>query len=167
MLDTRTGLATLLVLILATGTLALAWGFELVGGYAPCPLCLQQRWPYYAVILLSGGLLALLVAAPARTTTIRMGLAAAALIMLIGAGLGVYHSGIEWGWWPGPAACAGGAGLSGGLPDLDTARVVRCEEAQWRFLSLSFAGWNVVVSCLIAAVAAWGAMSPSLSSRGC
>jgi len=155
--ESRAASAMAMVFALSLGTIVLAWGFQLLGGYIPCPLCLQQRWPYYAVIALSGGLLALAVMAPERAPLLRVGLIAAALIMLAGAFLGAYHAGVEWKWWPGPAACSMGAGLSGGLPDLDTARVVACDEAQWRFLSLSFAGWNVLVSLLIAALALYGA----------
>jgi disulfide bond formation protein DsbB len=158
--ETRTGRASLAVFLVTLGTLALAWGFQLVGGYVPCPLCLQQRWPYYAVIVLSAALVVVLSMSPARIGLARAGLVLAALVMLGGAALGVYHAGVEWHWWAGPAACGGGAGLSGGLPDLSTARVVRCDEAQWRLLGLSFAGWNVVVSCLVAAVALWGARRP-------
>ncbi|MGE0210394.1 MAG: disulfide bond formation protein B [Parvibaculaceae bacterium] len=159
--ETRIGRASLAVFVLTFGTLALAWGFQLVGGYVPCPLCLQQRWPYYAVIVLSAALLVVLSTSPTKTGLARAGLVLAALVMLAGAGLGVYHAGVEWHWWAGPAACGGGAGLSGGLPDLSTARVVRCDEAQWRFLGLSFAGWNVIVSCFVAAAALWGARRPA------
>jgi disulfide bond formation protein DsbB len=73
------------------------------------------------------------------------------------AALGIYHSGAEWGWWPGPQSCANGAPVdlkSGKLADaLKTARVIRCDEASWRFLWLSFAGWNVIISAALAALA--------------
>jgi disulfide bond formation protein DsbB len=75
--------------------------------------------------------------------------------------LGVYHSGVEWGWWPGPPVCTVGGGLSGGLPDLNTAKVIRCDEAQWRFLGLSFAGWNVVVSLALVALCLWSLRLPA------
>lgn len=155
--ETRAGSATAMVFVLSLGTILLAWGFQLVGGYVPCPLCLQQRWPYYAVIALTGGMLAVLFTSADRMALVRRGLLLAALIMLASAFLAAYHAGIEWKWWPGPAACAMGAGLSGGLPDLANARVIACDEAQWRFLSLSFAGWNVLISLLIATLAAYGA----------
>jgi disulfide bond formation protein DsbB len=88
---------------------------------------------------------------------VRWGFLAVMLAMLLNAGLGVYHSGVEWQWWAGPDACSTGGGLSGGLPDLTKARVINCSEAQWRFLGLSFAGWNVVVSLLLAGLALAGA----------
>lgn len=148
--------AALITFLAVTATIAAAWGFQLVGGYLPCPLCYQQRWPYYAVIPLS---LALLVI-PGRTGLVRAGLVVVGLVMLAGAGLGAYHAGVEWQWWEGPAACQAGAGFSGTrgvLPDLDTGRVIRCDEAQWRLFGLSFAGYNALISLAIAAVALWGA----------
>lgn len=153
----RAGAATAMVFALSVGTVGLAWAFELIGGYIPCPLCLQQRWPYYAVIALTAGMLVMLFAGKRHRALIRAGLLLAALLMLAGAFLGAYHAGVEWKWWAGPSACAVGAGLSGGVPNLETARVIACDEAQWRFLGLSFAGWNVLASLLIAALAAYGA----------
>jgi disulfide bond formation protein DsbB len=113
------------------------------------------------VVPLSGLLLALVLADPGRAGIVRRGLLLVALIMTAGAILGAYHAGVEWKWWPGPAACAFGGGLSGGLPNLDTARAISCDEAQWRFLGLSFAGWNVVVSLAVAGLALWGARRPA------
>ncbi len=151
----QAGRAALAVFVITLATIAGAWGFELIGGYWPCPLCLKQRWAYYAVVPLSAALL--LANAPDRRKLIRWGLIACGLIMLASAVLGGYHSGVEWKFWPGPQSCAGGAGLSGGLPDLSNARAVACDEAQGRFAGLSFAGWNVVVSLVIAFAAFYGA----------
>ena len=160
LIDRRRAVAA--VLILSASTLAAAWGFEIAGGYVPCPLCLQQRWAYYAVILLTLGLW--LGGDGMPRPFIVPGLALSALAMLANAGLGLYHAGIEWKWWPGPQSCAGGAGLTGGLPDLSTAVAVACDAAQWRFLGLSFAGWNVVISLAIAAIAIAGALRRSAVS---
>ncbi len=152
--------AALAVLVLSLATICGAWGFQLIGGYLPCPLCLQQRMAYYAVIPLAGLaiVLARRSAGPAALILILC-----ALAMIANAGIGIYQAGAEWGFWPGPQACAGGGGLSGGLPDLDNAVVVRCDEAQLRILGLSFAGWNVVISLTIATLAIIGAR---LASRG-
>jgi disulfide bond formation protein DsbB len=81
-------------------------------------------------------------------------------VMLYNAGLGVYHSGIEWKWWDGPQSCGGVTDFRGGgnlLQQLQQTRVIRCDEAAWRFLGLSLAGYNVLISLAVAAVAAWGA----------
>jgi disulfide bond formation protein DsbB len=163
--ESRAGQAVAAVFVIATGTIVAAWGFELAG-YLPCPLCLQQRWAYYAVVPLSALLLGLMLRDPHRAGMVRRGLLLVALIMTAGAILAAYHAGVEWKWWPGPAACAFGGGLSGGLPDLETARAISCDEAQWRFLGLSFAGWNLVVSLVVAGLALWGARTPARPAQG-
>ena len=87
----------------------------------------------------------------------RIVLALIAIGFLINAGLGIYHTGAEWKWWPGPETCAGGFDLVWGKDGIVDTPVIRCDEAPWRFLGLSFAGWNVVVSALLAGIALWGA----------
>jgi disulfide bond formation protein DsbB len=150
--------AVLAFFLVALATIIGAWLFEKIGGYVPCELCLKQRWAYYFAVPLAA--LLLRPAADARPLA-RWGLAVLAVVMAASALLGAYHSGVEWGWWPGPSACTVGAGLSGGLPNLDTAKVIRCDEAQWRFLGLSFAGWNVVVSLALVALCLWGLRLPA------
>jgi disulfide bond formation protein DsbB len=147
------------VFLLGLATILGAWGFQLIGGFVPCKLCLEQRIPYYVGLPLA--LLALVAAlAGARPWLSRGLLALAGLTFLIGLGLAVYHAGAEWTWWPGPADCGGGTSTvtSGGdlLGRLDNMRVVSCTEASWRFLGLSFAGWNAVVSLILVIAALIG-----------
>ena len=148
---------SLLALVLAATTIIGAWAFEVLGGYKPCALCLQQRWAYYFSIPILGLLWLRLITKKDALDGVRFCFAVVCLAMLINAGLGFYHSGVEWGWFEGPAACSSGAGLSGGLPDLTKAKVINCSDAQWRFAGLSFAGWNVVISLVIATLALLGA----------
>jgi disulfide bond formation protein DsbB len=88
---------------------------------------------------------------------VRAGLAALGVILLVGAGYGVYHAGIEWGFWPGPASCAAaapGAGSGDILSSLKgTPRVVSCSDVAWRFLGLSLAGYNVLIASALASLA--------------
>lgn len=147
----------LLTFALATATIAGAWAFEIFGGYKPCALCLQQRWGYYFSLPVLAIMLIRLSAGVADIHVVRWGFVVVALAMLLNAVLGVYHSGVEWGWFEGPDACSGGAGLSGGLPDLSKPAVISCTDAQWRMFGLSFAGWNVVVSLVLVALALLGA----------
>ncbi len=153
---TQTYSAALLALGMAA-TVGTALGFQHLGGYIPCKLCLEQRTPYYVGIpLMALGFLAARMKAPAIVT--RGLLAAGGLLMLYGMGLGVYHSGVEWGWWEGPADCAVGAPTSsyeGGnlLDQLNAVIPPSCTQAAGRFLGLSFAGWNVLASALWAAIA--------------
>jgi disulfide bond formation protein DsbB len=121
-------------------------------GYAPCKLCLTERLPHYAAVPL--GLIALF--APERLARIALGLAA--LGLLYGAGLGVYHAGAEWGFWPGPTDCGGGTGTNPGqigdfLNALQTTKVVDCSVAALRILGISLAGWNAVVAFVLASLA--------------
>lgn len=143
-----------LALVVILGALA----FQHIGGYEPCALCLRQRWAYYAGIplaLLAG------VLAGSRPALAAALLAAVAVGFLINAGLGVHHAGVEWGWWAGPAGCVGGGAelttdASNMLEALRNTRVVPCDEPEFRFLGLSFAGFNALISGGLALLAGWG-----------
>ena len=148
--------ALVIVFAVAVATIAGAWAFELIGGLAPCPLCLKQRWAWYAAIALSAVLFMAARGGPGGTF-VRAGLWLIVLIMIASAIFGVYHSGVEWKWWAGPTTCAAGGGLSGGLPNFATAKVVRCDEAAIRIFGLSLAGYNALLSLVMAWIAAWGA----------
>ena len=151
--------AALLAAGIAAATLAGAWYMQLVWGLQPCELCLKQRWAYYAIVPLAV-LVAGLAGRGASRGLVLAGLVLIALAALGNAGLGVYHSGVEWGFWPVPTECTGPIGNLGSagslLERLDSVRVVRCDEVQWRFLGLSLAGYSVLISLLIAAIAGWG-----------
>jgi len=147
------------VTLIAAVTIAGAWFFQLVLEILPCPLCLEQRYAYYVSIPL-GALTVLAARAGAPRPVLLAGLAVLCLVALANAGLGTYHSGVEWGFWKGPTDCSGPVVNLGSATDLlsrlDTTKVVRCDEVQWRFLGLSLAGYNVLISLLMAAIAAWG-----------
>jgi disulfide bond formation protein DsbB len=151
--------AALALFVVSLGALLGAWYFQYVVGLAPCPLCLDQRIPYYIIIPLS---LLLAIAARARVPRWLAGTGFAVILMaaLCGAALGAYHAGVEWRFWPGPADCSGPLAdlRSGGslLDQLNGVHVVRCDEAAWRFLGISLAGYNVLVSLAMAAMAACG-----------
>ena len=151
--------AALAVAIIAAATLAGAWFFQLVLDIRPCPLCLEQRYAYYLAVPL-GALVALAAAKDAPRPLLYAGLAILALAALGNAGLGAYHAGVEWGFWKGPTECTGPVGNLGSagnlLQRLDTVKVIRCDEVQWRFLGVSLAGYNVLISLLMAAISAWG-----------
>jgi disulfide bond formation protein DsbB len=147
------------VTLIAAATVGGAWFFQLVLEILPCPLCLEQRYVYYLSILV-GALTAFAARRGAPRPLLLAGLAVLCLATLANAGLGVYHSGVEWGFWKGPTDCSGPVVNLGSATDLlsrlDTVKVVRCDEVQWRFLGLSLAGYNVLISLLMAAIAAWG-----------
>lgn len=148
--------AAVLVLAGSLAVIATFLAFEYALGYLPCPLCLQQRVPYYAAAPLAA-LIALLPEAQRRIRAI--GLTLLVLTFLVSIGLGAFHAGVEWGFWPGPAGCSGqgtpqdAAGLLAQLQDI---RVVSCTDAAWRLFGLSMAGWNVLTSLALAAIALVG-----------
>ena len=155
------------IFTLALVTILAAWGFQFVGGYVPCKLCLAERVPYYIGVPIA---LVALVAAWRRAPgwVVRSMLALIAAVFLYGAYLGIYHAGVEWSWWAGPADCGAGGGLSdlnagNLLGSLENIRIVPCDAASWRFPAadwgLSFAGWNAFISLVIAGIAGWGALS--------
>jgi disulfide bond formation protein DsbB len=158
--------AALAIAAIAAVTLMGAWFFQLVLDIRPCPLCLEQRYAYYLAVPL-GALVALAAVKDAPRALIYAGLAALALAALANAGLGAYHAGVEWGFWPGPTECTGPVldlGKAGSLFDnLDKVKVIRCDEVQWQFLGLSLAGYNVLISLAMAVLAAWGIVRSKLS----
>jgi disulfide bond formation protein DsbB len=151
--------AALVILVIAAATIAGAWFFQLVLDIAPCPMCLEQRYAYYAIIPVSV-LIALVAARGGPRGALVPGLVLIALAALANAVFGAYHAGVEWGFWQGPTSCTGNFGNfgnGGGLLDqLDKVKVVPCDVVQFRFLGISLAGYNALISLLMAAVAAWG-----------
>lgn len=131
--------------------LALAHGFETFGGYAPCTLCLYQR----AVYWVAGGLALTGLAVTASRDLRKFRWAfnlALALTFAVGMGIAIYHAGAEWKWWPGPTTCAS----TGGKVDISALTAIAdgtakikppaCDEAAWRLLGVSMAGYNVLIS---------------------
>ncbi|AYD02709.1 disulfide bond formation protein B [Neorhizobium sp. NCHU2750] len=159
--QTRKGLGYAVFMTVAmAATVGSALGFEHIGGYIPCALCLLEREPYYYGVPI--GILAIgacVLSLP--TWIVRLLLVILGIMMLVGAGMGVYHSGVEWGFWPGPTACGGSTAITTNagnlLGDLNTVHGPSCADAALRVLGLSFAGWNVVASVFLAAVAFIGA----------
>lgn len=141
---TRNGL----ILLAAGGSAALLLGalaFQYIGGLPPCPMCIWQRWPHLAAVAVGGSALAL--------PGVLLPLLGAAAVATTG-GIGIYHTGVERGWWPGPDTCVAGpiGGLSAEdlLAQIMEAPVVRCDEVPWEFLTLSMASWNAILSFMLA-----------------
>jgi len=149
------------MLAIAAATILGALAFEHIGGYLPCALCLMQRTPYYIGVPLAAVALGAVGLKAPRLALVAL-FAAFALLMFYGAGLGAYHAGVEWGFWEGPAACAGTTADPASVEDLftqlQTTHAPSCTEATWRLVGLSFAGWNVLVSALLVALGLYGAL---------
>ena len=145
-----------MMLLAAFGSLALllgAFGFQALG-FAPCKLCLWQRWPHAAAIAI-GGLVLML--GPLMLLGI-----AGALSALTTAGIGAYHTGVEQGWWEGPTSCSGGGNALGDMTGDQLlslegpSDVVMCDEVAWALFGVSMASWNVLISLTLAGFWLWG-----------
>ncbi|SDC10236.1 disulfide bond formation protein B [Ruegeria marina] len=137
-----------LILLAAGGSAALllgAWAFQYIGGLAPCKMCIWQRYPHGAAVLI--GALAL-------ATGWRLLPWAGALAALTTSGVGFFHAGVEQGWWEGPTTCTSGpiGGLSAEqlMEQIMNAPLVRCDEIPWQMLGISMAGWNGLISLALA-----------------
>ena len=133
-----------LILVATAGSALLllgALGFQYLGGLAPCDLCIWQRWPHAAAVLIGVAALAI----GGRLLPLLGALAAAC-----SAGVALYHTGVERGWWEGPATCTSGS--IGDLSPQDlmdqimAAPLVRCDEVAWQMFGLSMASWNALAS---------------------
>ena len=146
------------VILAAGGSAALllgAWGFQHIGGLAPCKMCIWQRYPHVAAVVI--GALALML--PKLNPLPLIG----ALAAMITTGIGFFHAGVEQGWWEGPSTCTSGdiGGLSAEelMNQIMAAPLVRCDEIPWDMFGLSMAGWNAAISAVLVLLwlAAWRA----------
>ena len=131
-------LALALPLLLMVGAL----GSEHLGGLYPCEMCLWQRWPHLAAIAL--GALAFVVPDSAG----RVLVALAGIAILVSGGIGIFHAGVEYGWWQGVTACSSTVptGPGSALDRIMRAPLIRCDVAQWKLLNISLAGFNALFS---------------------
>lgn len=138
------------LLIATIGSAAIllgAFAFQHIGGMPPCKLCLWQRWPH-AVAALIGVVIIL-------TGKIQLAWLGA-LASLSTAAIGVYHAGVEQGWWEGPTSCtsSGVSNMSSEdlLNQILAAPLVRCDDIAWQMAGISMAGWNAILSFVLAAL---------------
>jgi disulfide bond formation protein DsbB len=139
---------TLIAMLGSAGLLAGAFAFQYIGGLAPCQLCLWQRWPHGAAVLIGLAALAL-----GWRVLALLGAVAA----LTSAAIGAFHVGVEQKWWEGLASCTAGSikGISTAdllNPDVVVAAPVRCDAIAWQMLGVSMAGWNVILSLVLMVV---------------
>jgi disulfide bond formation protein DsbB len=147
--DFEARLVFLAVLAASVLILGSAFAFQLLGGLQPCELCIWQRYPYAITIGLAGIGMGLARAGVERRLLAIL-LALCGLTFLIGAGIAVFHVGVEQKWWEGTSACVGR--LSGAMSAdelrqrLLAAPVVRCDEPAWTLFGISMAGYNALLS---------------------
>ena len=139
------GVARIIALLLPAALLGGALFSQYVGGLHPCEMCIWQRWPHAAAIVIA--LLAF--TGPAQSPRARIFTLLAALAIAVSGAIGVYHAGVEAKIFEGVTQCtATGKGLKGVelLNQIMHSPIVRCDEVQFRFLGLTLAGWNAVLS---------------------
>jgi disulfide bond formation protein DsbB len=156
----------LAIAVLSGAGLAGALGIEHIGGIRPCPLCLDQRIAYYAAVPVA---VLAAVLSGSRPVLARLLFGLLAIAFAVNTGLGIYHAGIEWGWWPGPDTCSGLAPIAttpGALLDsLKNPSVVRCDEAALRIFGLSLAGYSALLSAVLSLLAILGALRSPRPTR--
>lgn len=139
-------LAQWLAVLVPAGLLTGALGSQYLGGLHPCEMCYWQRWPHWAALPLAG----LSFFLPSRRRPL---VVLAALAIALSGAIGIFHAGVEWGWWEGLTSCTASGAQS--LEDILAAPVVRCDQVQFSFLGLSMAGWNALISLSAAGAIAW------------
>ncbi len=146
------------LLAAAVATLAAVWSFEALG-YAPCELCLAERYAFYAGAPIAA--LTAYLASRGAHGVARALFGIMALIFAANCFFAFYHVGVEQHWWAGPTACTGSLGgpvdANDLMKSLNSVRVVNCDEVQLRILGLSLAGWDVIASAAMAAYAGFAA----------
>ena len=143
--------ASLLLALVSAAILLGALALQFLGGLAPCPLCIWQRWPYVALVALG------LIGWRWRPRAL---LGIATLVLLGEAGLAAYHVGIEQGWWALPGGCIAGVTAKSveELKRMLAEAPPACDQVGFTFLGLTLAGWNLVASLALAAYAAAAAL---------
>lgn len=133
--------------LLGLATILGALGSQYFGGLYPCELCLEQRLAYYIGLPILLGILVLWNRLPLALWFALMAIVTA--IFAWGTYMGAYHAGVEWGFWPGPTACTG-IGDSFSFDQLSNMTpVIGCDVVQFRFLGISLAGYNALVSLAV------------------
>lgn len=149
----RLRVARWLALLLPAALLAGALGSQYLGGLHPCEMCHWQRWPHYFAVAAAALALVLRDSPASRLLTLL-----AALAIAVSGAIGVYHAGVELGFFEGLTACtAGGSGATGDalLKEILATPLVRCDEVQWALFGISMAGWNAIISLGGAATIVW------------
>lgn len=141
--------AHLLLAIVPAALLAGALGFQHLGGLAPCEMCLWQRWPHVVAAVAATAAIPLV---GARQPLLWL----AAIAVAVSGAIGVFHAGVEQGWWEGITTCAvTETGPGDFTATMLNAPLVRCDAVPWSLAGLSMAGWNAAISLLTALAAAF------------
>ncbi len=155
MLKTNDKTILAVLLLASVGALVIAFAAQYIFGLEPCILCVYQRIPYFAVILLVGIALHIETADHAGTAKV------IGVIFLLGAALAFYHTGVEQHWWEAATSCGGGGEAPLNFQDFQSQLLTkmpkRCDQIDWTLFGLSMTVYNVVTSIVLAAISFFGA----------
>ncbi len=138
-------LARLVAILTPVALLGGALLSQYVGGLYPCEMCMWQRWPHLVAIFFALDAIAL----RSRPALSALFAALAALAIAVSGAIGVFHAGVEYGWWEGLTACSTsttGATAQDMLDSIMAAPITRCDVAPWSLFGISLAGYNAIVS---------------------
>ena len=147
---TRPDTWPLVAAFVSAALLLSAFGFEVLGRYPPCPLCIEQRWAH--AWLLGAGLIlfiGLTVIKPANALAARGATLIVAALAGVSAWRAGFHAGGEYGLWKLDCLAADTTSISVDqlLSSLTTAtNVVLCDEPAWTLFEVSMAGYNAIIS---------------------
>jgi len=139
-----------LAFLISLAAILMAWSSQIFGGLVPCELCLEQRIPYYVGLPILFVVLLVWNRLPLPVWFVAM--AAATGVFIWGTYMGAYHAGVEWGFWPGPTACTGVGDMMDFSALNNLTPVIGCDVVQFRFLGISLAGYNALVSLAVVAL---------------
>jgi disulfide bond formation protein DsbB len=131
-----------------------AFGFQYLGGLSPCVLCWWQRYAHGATVVVAGAAFVAARRSPARPQLAWLLVAAAGVTLLAGAAIAAFHVGVEQHWWQGTAECGSSTSGAGGIEELRARLlnqpIVRCDEIDWSLFGISMAGYNFLISLILA-----------------
>jgi len=138
----------LAVSLISFAALAAALASEAFWGLEPCALCIYQRWPFVAVVVI--GIVFLLFK---KVLPLRLGIGLSALAFLGNSSIALYHTGVERKWWASAVEGCVVPNFSDKpqslLENIMSAPGGSCDEIPWQdpLFGLSMANYNVLL-CL-------------------
>ena len=135
-----------LSLFLSSGLLLGAYFLEFYLSLIPCDLCIQQRIVHAFILILSLLIFPLYTFSKLKFIMLSI----LNLLWLISSSLAFYHFGIEKKLWEGFSKCSSNITFNENtLDQLLSRSPIRCDEAQFKLLNISLAGWNGILSMSI------------------
>ena len=137
------------ILVFSILSLSIAYFIQYVLGHKPCNLCIIERIPYIAAIVLISLIFILNRYQKIISSLILM-------FFIFGAVVSFYHFGIEQGFFSESLVCDLGNSQPLNKEDLlnqlKKTEIVSCKDVTFRFLGLSLATINTVISLILSGI---------------